>query len=164
MITEKDFICKGNGSFVRYNEILYVDCKGGHLPSFGIDKYLLWFLNKIDKEYGIKITSGHRCFKHNLFSWALLAFETGDTKSIKKYYSKHIYGKGSDFITKEYTGFTKLEHIVEGYRKKYGKNLWFKVYDINEGRDSDNNHKLPYVHVQKRSLNSFNSGNFISTI
>lgn len=165
MITEKDFICKGASGFVRYNETLYVDCRGGHLPSFGIDKYLLKFLNEIGKEYGIKITSGHRCLQHNHYSWALLAFETGDTTSIKKDYSKHIYGKAADFIVKGYTEYEKLENLIKGYKRKHNKKLWFKVYNINEGRDFDNElHNLPYVHMQKRSLNSFNSSNFISTI
>ena len=30
--------------------------------------------------------------------------------------------------------------------------FWFKVYNVNEGRDFDNKHIFPYVHVQKRDI------------
>ncbi len=167
MISKYDLLCRGRGNFVTWLDQRFYDCQGGCLPKNGVDVRLMAFLNKVDEEYddNLIITSAHRCFQHNLFSYMLLA-ATGKDPRVIRIDSKHVTVSGLekccavDFLILPKNAeqlqnaidneFKRLFNEVFKGRYEFEELFWLKVYDRDEGRDFDNKHNQPYIHIQLR--------------
>lgn len=155
--------------------IRYFDCDGKHsLPIQNNKEFifpiLIDLLNYIQKKTGkrVVITSGYRCPKHNTYT---------DPSTYNKT-SKHMIGAEVDFyvqgmendpekILSLLTDFYKQSPLYKG-KKEYeeftiydgttnvstvpirNKEIFIKLFNKEEGRDTDNRHPYPYIGVQVR--------------
>jgi hypothetical protein len=151
-VTRHDFICRGRSSdSVDFEGRHYADCSGGHLPRGGVRPALLHLLNELQTVSGrrVVVTSGYRCEKHNRYSWAFTARETGDRMGVSRD-SLHRAGAAADFYLEgerrpgKYQYFArKLYHLAAAD----GEGVWARVYAADKVRDPDNRHDYPYIHV-----------------
>ncbi|MFH1456421.1 MAG: hypothetical protein ABIF40_05745 [archaeon] len=165
MIARFDLKCKGTGGHVRHIGMDFYDCQGGCLPKNGVDSRLILFLDKLHEHYNsdLYVTSGHRCYQHNLFSYMELAAEGKDPKVINLD-SKHItVGElekccAVDFVITPYNAKNLSEMVEKDFpilfdevfegQYQFNDLFWLKVYEADEGRDLDNQHNQPYIHIQ----------------
>ncbi len=174
-ITKDFFRCRGsalNPPRETAGGPLY-DCGGFHAHSLPIQDdqemiapILIDLLNYLQQQTGRKvvITTGHRCLKHHLYS----KLET-ESRS-----SKHMIGaevafyiagmeretdKVQQLIIDYYREDADEYRLFERYTKPdtgtstlpwYNKEIYFKLYLEDEGRDFDNRHPYPYFRIQVR--------------
>ncbi len=136
------------------------DCELGQSPKLTMNPQITTLIEKLRCLYGDKIviTSAYRNKKHNLYSWAYVYKKTGNKRVVSKT-SKHQLGRAIDFYIKDFN-FQKHKNVVPQLHKWAGffskkirgsKNkIWVKVYQANEGRDPDNLHSSPYIHIELR--------------
>ncbi len=179
-ITKEYFRCNGsllnpekmverNGSLERI-----ADCGGAEKHSLPlkdgnefIQPILITLMNYLQAETNkrVVITSGHRCPDHNQY--------VDDSRS--NLYSKHQVGAEVSFYVQgleetpetiiqllldfykdhpdeEYRQFKRYEKEDTGVTTKpwFNKEIYFKLYKTDEGRNFDNRHPFPYIAVQVR--------------
>lgn len=156
------------------NPMTCFDCGGidqHSLPVKGEKEFiyqpLIDLLNFVQEKTGKKviITCGHRCPKHNVYA----------DPSKKNQSSKHLIGAEVDFYVQgmEHKPLQIVEILKEYYKqeseKDYNtfvryqggesrernlpwcnKEVLIQVFEKDEGRDFDNNHKYPYISIQMR--------------
>lgn len=154
-ITPDDFLCRGRAfRSVVYQGKTYRDCSGNHGPSGGIRLELLDLLNETQKGLGkhLVVSSGYRCQRHNLYSWAFWAKESKDGTgvSVNSYHraaaAADVYVDGE----KNMDFYRKLEALLQENARQRGVSLWTRAYSETEVRDPDNRHDHPYIHVHLR--------------
>ncbi len=151
-IAEEDFRCKGAaGRSVSHEGKEYRDCAGGHGPQGGVRGDLLTLLNRFQSRAGqaLAVSSGYRCQAHNLYSWAFVR-SRGEKEDALSRQSLHRAGAAADFYVdgvsdqKQYGEWAEELRRLAGDR---GLKVWTRVYGAPEGRDPDNLHAFPYIHV-----------------
>ncbi len=146
--------------FERGAPVVYRDCAKGERHTRAMAKEIVALVEKLRCRFGerVVVTSGYRSWRHNLYSWAVLAAEKGSGNEVSRK-SKHMEGKAVDFHVrglsylqhKELSGQLRrwaglLERPLRGSRQA----IWSRVYRPEEGRDPDNRHGFPYIHVELR--------------
>lgn len=162
----------GKSTVLRTGEEIYA-CDKTHQCEF--DQRIIHFLiNEIlVKDYGIRITSGYRCHNYNIVNYLS---NTYDVKLV----SLHCFGQAADVIiykNDKALNFVQNETIIKSWQNepKYNFSLedidaisqenkylnltksiktlfYFKTYRHDEGRDMDNFHKEPYIHIDSRGI------------
>jgi hypothetical protein len=117
----------------------------------------------------VVVTCGYRCPVHNAYADPSKAAQTSKhmigaevdfyieglesrseeiVKLIMQYYRQHDLYRGK----KEYEEFLRYEKGDTDVSTPpwYNKELFIKIYQRNEGRDSDNSHPYPYISLQVR--------------
>lgn len=176
-ISKEFFRCKGSSVHpLIIKEQVLADCNGGHsLPlregKEHIYPLLIALLNYIQEktEKEVVITTGHRCSKHNRYadqstynsaSMHMIGAEVdfyvvgmegkGEeiVELIKQYYLEDEEVKGDpDYrVFKRYTN----KNVNVRIEPWYNQEIFVKIYQADEGRDFDNQHKHPYLSVQMR--------------
>lgn len=180
-ITKEYFRCRGSNANLPYvhrqgerGESLLIDCEGGlrhQLPLLNqkehVPEIFIELLNYVQEKTGkrVHITCGHRCSRHNSYA---------DPRK-DNYSSKHLTGHEVDFYVegmeknpqqvvkiiesyyaskgkKELTTFQRWQKPVNvATQPWYNKEIFIKLYLVNEGRDRDNAHGYPYLSIQLRS-------------
>lgn len=155
--------------------VKYLDCGGCERHSLPLKEgkefiypILIELLNHIQEKTGkrLVITSGHRCPEHNTYV---------DPSPLNQY-SKHQIGAEVDFYVpgmennpeailniifayykthfnqKEYTEFNRYEKNDANVSTPpwMNKEIFIKLYKVNEGRNFDNRHPYPYISIQVR--------------
>ncbi len=176
-LTKEYLRCKGssqNSVKSYYNDkqelVEYEDCNGNHSLSVYNGKefifpVLLELLNFIQLKTNqrLVITSGHRCPKHNSYV----------DSSPENRTSKHMIGAEVDFYVQEmeYEPDKIIKIIQEFYSQKelslrefknyegttnvstipiFNKEVFVKLFKMDEGRNFDNQHLYPYISIQVR--------------
>lgn len=145
--------------------VVHRDCAKGAHPSRAMAEQILALIEKLRCTLGerVVVTSGYRSWRHNLYSWAYLAERQGtaptSSPNAVSRKSKHMQGKAVDFYVRglsfqehrallpqlrDWAG--RLELPLRGSREA----IWAKAYRPAEGRDPDNLHAFPYIHVELR--------------
>lgn len=136
------------------------DCRRGERPAHAMAPKLVRLVERLRCEVGDKvvITSGYRSPRHNLYLWAHAA-AGGARKNPVSRKSRHMTGKAVDFYVRGY-GYGKLTALAPVLRRWAGRlaaplrgsaqSVWIKVYKKTEGREPDNMHPFPYLHVELR--------------
>lgn len=154
------FETRCTGKSVVYKDKTYLDCATTERPSKPMNAEILRILEQLRCEFGDRfvVTSAYRSDQHNLYSWAYLARKTGDEKAVSVK-SQHVDGRALDFYVsgldfEKHLAIEKRIHEIAGNfdspRRGSSEKAWTKVYRSQEGRDPDNLHGFPYVHMELR--------------
>lgn len=156
--------------------IRYFDCGGSARHSLPLENgkefiypCLIEILNYIQEKSGKKIviTSGHRCPQHNLYcdsaksNWGskhMIGAEVNfyveklEEKPQEIFQLIQQYYKEKKVGQKEYEHFVRYEKTDSGtsIQPWYNKEIFVKIYNKGEGRNSDNQHRYPYLSIQVR--------------
>lgn len=151
-LAPEDFLCKGAaGRAVAYKGKEYQDCVGGHGPQGGVRQDLLTLLNRFQARTGqtLTVSSGYRCRAHNRYSWAFV-MNKGEEPDVLSRRSLHQAGAAADVYVEGVSDQKQYGKWAEELRRLaggLGLKVWTRVYGAQEGRDPDNQHAFPYMHV-----------------
>ena len=176
-ITKEFFRCKGSSSHpILVGDQILSDCNGGHsLPLKENKEYiyplLIDLLNYVQEktEKEVIITTGHRCSKHNRYAdkssynstsmhmigaevdFYVMGMEERAEEVIdliKQYYleDKEVSSDPDYRIFKRYTN----KNVNVRIEPWYNQEIFIKLYQPDEGRDIDNQHKHAYISIQMR--------------
>lgn len=148
------------GKNASYKRITYSDCRPEEKPAISMSEQITTLIEHLRCEVGdrVKITSAYRSEQHNLYSWAYISAITGDESIVAKT-SKHRLGKAVDFYVEgaSFDEHKAIEKKLKSWAGSFAKPLrgsidkiWTKTYRESEGRDPDNQHPYPYLHVETR--------------
>ena len=138
----------------------YRDCGREARPLGPMDPRIAALVEKLRCAVGdvVVISSGYRSRRHNRYLWAYLAARGLRPNPVSRT-SRHMAGKAVDFYVRGYS-YGKLKALEKWLLSWAGrlaaplrgsrKAIWTKVYRKDEGRDPDNLHPHPYMHVQLR--------------
>ncbi len=151
-LTQADFRCKGAaGRSVSHEGKEYGDCAGGHGPLGGVRRDLLTLLNRFQSQTGraLTVSSGYRCQAHNRYSWAFVR-SRGEREDAVSRQSLHRAGAAADFYVDGVSNqeqYGKWAEELVRLAGDLGLKAWTRVYGAQEGRDPDNLHAFPYIHL-----------------
>ncbi|MCZ6645829.1 MAG: D-Ala-D-Ala carboxypeptidase family metallohydrolase [SAR324 cluster bacterium] len=139
---------------------IYRDCPRGARPTHPLAPKLKALVEKLRCALGdrVVITSGFRSRRHNLYSWAYVQARTPRANPVSRN-SRHMVGKAVDFFVRGYAygDLKRLETKLQQWAGRLpaplrgsSKAIWTHVYRKGEGRDPDNLHPYPYLHLQLR--------------
>ena len=152
--------CTGGVISLASGEVLR-DCAMGERPAIPMAKEIKRLVEKLRCEVGdtVVVTSGYRSPRHNEFlrAWVAVRQPKRNTVSSK---SRHTRGRAVDFYVKGYD-YSRLMTLAAKLKRWAGKlphslrgsreSVWIKVYRKTEGREPDNLHDFPYIHLELRS-------------
>lgn len=136
------------------------DCPAGERPAHVMAKEITRLVEKLRCKVGDKvvITSGYRSPRHNQYLRAWVASREKGRNTVSAT-SRHTQGKAVDFYIKGY-GHGQLTPIARQLKIWAGKlakplrgsleRIWVKIYRKHQGREPDNLHPFPYIHVELR--------------
>ena len=154
------FATKCTGNSVKIGKQVFHDCPVNERPQRTIYKEIVQLIEllRCDVSDHVRITSGYRSKTHNDYSWAFVVANGGARETVSLT-SKHMTGRAVDFyidnfsyeqhLTIEKKLHKWIGHLDKPLRGSLNK-IWTKVYRKNEGRDPDNLHEMPYIHVEWR--------------
>ena len=136
------------------------DCPAGERPAHAMAKEITRLVEKLRCKMGDKvvITSGYRSPRHNQYLRAWVASREKGRNTVSRT-SRHTQGRAVDFYIEGY-GHGQLMPVARQLKIWAGKlakplrgsleRIWVKIYRKHEGREPDNLHSLPYIHVELR--------------
>lgn len=136
------------------------DCHKGRRPAIPMASAILRLMEKLRCRVGDKVvvTSGYRSPAHNAYLWAWVAARRPGRNSVSRR-SRHTGGGAVDFYVKGYSHprLIKLARMLKQWAGKLPKplrgsreSIWVRVYRKEEGREPDNLHPFPYIHLELR--------------
>ena len=157
---DEAFRTRCTGKEVTLDGKRYQDCRKGEDPSLPIDSKIKTIIESLRCLWGDRVvfTSGYRDRQHNDYSWAYVVAKGGGRDVVAKE-SKHCRGLAVDFYVRgqDLAGHKKIAEAIQSQMQLLRsplrgsrKAIWSKVYTSDEGRDPDNDHESPYVHVEIR--------------
>lgn len=154
------YATKCTGNSIEVDKKVFNDCPRNERRQHAICEEIVRLVDTLRCDVGdhVRVTSGYRSQTHNDYSWAFVVANGGDRKTVSLT-SKHMTGKAVDFYIDDFSydqllTIEKKLHKWAGYLDKplrgSRSKIWTKVYKRNEGRDPDNSHDRPYIHVEWR--------------
>jgi hypothetical protein len=163
-LPESAYATRCTGGVVTLKEkgrtVAYRDCPAEERPRHPMAEELLRLIERVRCEVGdrVIVTSGYRSPRHNLYGWAYVAAREGPSNAVSRT-SRHTKGRAVDFYVRGFTAEElrnlraklhrwagRLAEPLRGSRER----IWSRVYRRGEGRDPDNLHPHPYIHVEWR--------------